>query len=71
MTVSIKKANNEEVVEVMLDQVKMLVRVVGVGEGDWVKVNPGFVGYYRVAYDTEEMERLTKAVQTKELSPVD
>ena len=44
------------------------MRVVGVGEGDWVKVNLGFVGYYRMAYDTE---RLTKAVQTKELSPVD
>lgn len=29
------------------------------------------MGYYRVAYDREEMERLTKAVQTKELSPVD
>jgi len=69
--VSIKKANSEEVVKVMLDQEKMEVRVAGVGEGDWVKVNPGFVGYYRVAYDTEEMERLTKAVQTKELSPVD
>ena len=38
----------------------------------WYKVNPGFVGYYRVAYcDTANMELLKTAIENQTLSEID
>ena len=43
-------ANNSSVsVQVMMDREEEVttVRLPGVSAGDWVKLNPGVVGYYR------------------------
>ena len=39
--------------------------------GNWLKVNPGQTGFYRVMYESEELGRLADAVESGELSPAD
>ena len=39
--------NNKEVIEVLMEQKEMIVKLENVQESDWYKVNPDFYGYYR------------------------
>ncbi|KAH9498825.1 hypothetical protein Btru_005237 [Bulinus truncatus] len=45
--------------------------VPNVSEGDWVKLNAGTVGVYRVMYPTDMLERLIPAVKNLSLPPKD
>ena len=49
MPVSISSAGGKEVTKVMLerDEVETVVRLPGVAAGEWIKLNPGVVGFYR------------------------
>ncbi|KAL3276182.1 hypothetical protein HHI36_020900 [Cryptolaemus montrouzieri] len=40
-------------------------------ETDWVKVNPGTIGYYRTHYSQDMLERLTPALKNQTLPPLD
>ncbi|MBI4460532.1 MAG: M1 family metallopeptidase, partial [Acidobacteria bacterium] len=44
---------------------------VALTDGDWVKLNPGQSGFYRVAYPAELWERLAEAMRAGALPPVD
>ena len=39
--------NNKEVIEVLMEQKELIVKLENVQESDWYKVNPDFYGYYR------------------------
>jgi len=62
-----------EVTKVMLerDEVETVVRLPGVQAGQWVKLNPGVVGFYRVKYGESELQLLQSAVTSRSLDPVD
>lgn len=48
------------------------IRVEGVGEGEWVKLNADHVGYYRVAYQEGNlMDKFEMAIRQKEMEPLD
>lgn len=38
---------------------------------EWIKINPGTIGYYRTKYSSCLLEKLIKAVRNMELSPLD
>lgn len=42
-----------------------------VGPNDWIKVNPGTIGYYRTQYPVEMLERLEPAIRDRSLPPLD
>ena len=42
-----------------------------VGPGDWVKVNPGTVGFYRTQYEPKLLERFIPAIKDRSLPPLD
>lgn len=69
--VSIQRAGQAPVINVLLDQPQMEVTLPGVSPTDWVKLNPGFLGFYRVAYGQHELEQLCTAVRTAQLSQID
>merc|ERR1719186_1848667 len=48
-----------------------VVTLPNVAPNDWVKLNPGVVGFYRVNYSPPDLARLCEAVKTKSLPPVD
>jgi len=69
--ISILRAGQAQPLHVLLDQQQMEVRLSGVSPTDWVKLNPGFLGFYRVAYGPQELEQLCAAVSTAQLSQID
>jgi aminopeptidase N len=69
--VSIVQAGSSQVTQVMLNTPSMETRLTGVQPGDWVKLNPEFVGFYRVAYGKEELEQLCSAVKSMSLPYLD
>ncbi|XP_032574226.1 puromycin-sensitive aminopeptidase isoform X3 [Drosophila sechellia] len=55
----------------LLDKSLMEVTLDNVDEDDWIKINPGTVGYYRTRYSQEMLEQLMPAVEKMELPPLD
>ncbi|XP_053674450.1 puromycin-sensitive aminopeptidase [Anopheles nili] len=47
------------------------ITVEGVGEKDWVKINPGTIGYYRTQYPAEMLEQFLPAIKDMTLPPLD
>lgn len=68
---SSSKAPNEVLHEVLLDKREAEVVISGVGENDWVKLNPGSAGFYRVQYSTEMLQMFKPAVADLSLPPLD
>merc|ERR1712038_1154172 len=68
------KTSKGNVQEFLLEDKSMTVTIDGLDESTWYKINPEFVGYYRVAYDDADpnnMEMLKAAIQSQGLSEVD
>jgi puromycin-sensitive aminopeptidase len=42
-----------------------------VAPDDWIKVNPGTVGFYRTQYPPEMLEKLIPAIKDRSLPPLD
>jgi len=40
-------------------------------ETDWIKVNPGTIGFYRTKYPPEMLEKFVPAIRDKTLPPLD
>merc|ERR1719245_2621447 len=64
--------SNKEVIEVLMEQKELIVKLENVQESDWYKVNPDFYGYYRVQYVNEnDVKNLKPAFEAKVLNEVD
>ena len=47
------------------------ITVEGVGINDWLKINPGFCGFYRVNYSEELLSKLISAIKNQQLNCFD
>uniref|UniRef100_A0A182NID0 Aminopeptidase n=1 Tax=Anopheles dirus TaxID=7168 RepID=A0A182NID0_9DIPT len=47
------------------------ITVEGVKEHDWVKINPGTIGYYRTQYPADMLEQFLPAIKDTTLPPLD
>ncbi|XP_049807692.1 puromycin-sensitive aminopeptidase isoform X2 [Schistocerca nitens] len=55
----------------VLDTRSANITLQNVSASDWVKVNPGTVGYYRTQYPPDMLELFVPAIQNKSLPPLD
>ncbi|XP_032596884.1 puromycin-sensitive aminopeptidase isoform X2 [Drosophila grimshawi] len=55
----------------LLEKASMEVVLDDVSAEDWIKINPGTVGYYRTRYSQSMLEQLLPAVENMELPPLD
>jgi puromycin-sensitive aminopeptidase len=62
---------NPQAASLVLTEQSTTVTLEGVGEGDWVLVNPEREGFYRVSYSSELFQSLTPALTSHTLSPRD
>nr|XP_058942473.1 puromycin-sensitive aminopeptidase-like [Pocillopora verrucosa] len=71
--VSISSSANprESVASTLLDQKSCTLTVSGVKSDEWVKLNPGQVGFYRVQYSSDMLELLLPAIKDNSLPPRD
>lgn len=47
------------------------VFIEGVSDKDWIKVNPGTIGFYRTQYTSQMIEQFIPAITNKSLPPLD
>jgi puromycin-sensitive aminopeptidase len=72
--VSITQAGNDKKVSILMEQQETEVSLVwkpGLDSSDWVKVNAGQTGFYRVNYPAEGWEKLRSAVEQQQLPAID
>nr|XP_058942457.1 puromycin-sensitive aminopeptidase-like [Pocillopora verrucosa] len=58
-------------VETLLENKTCEITVSGVGKDQWIKLNPGQVGFYRVQYSSDMLELLLPAIKDNSLPPRD
>lgn len=71
ITISTSKQPAEIKHRTVLDSKTMEIELDDVTESDWVKINPGTVGYYRTRYSSEMLDQLIPAVRNQTLPPLD
>ncbi|KAJ8924872.1 hypothetical protein NQ315_001027 [Exocentrus adspersus] len=71
ISISTSKNPAKEVVSTVLKTPCAEVFVPDVGPSDWVKINPGTIGFYRTQYTPEMLEKFIPAIQNKTLPPLD
>ncbi|XP_050092219.1 puromycin-sensitive aminopeptidase [Anopheles aquasalis] len=69
INVSTPKSGNA--VSTVLESDTADITVEGVGPDDWVKINPGTVGYYRTQYPADMLEQFIPAIKDGSLPPLD
>ena len=69
--VTIATKANPEAVRFVLDKACDSVTVEGVGPDDWILVNPGRQGFYRVSYSSDLFSLLLPVLQDGSLSAQD
>ncbi|KAI1303651.1 Puromycin-sensitive aminopeptidase [Halotydeus destructor] len=71
VTVCTAKSPNSSVVDVLVSSKVTEIVVPNVGPNDWVKLNQGTVGVYRVQYSEDMLSQLLPAIEDRSLSAVD
>ncbi len=66
----VKSAGSDEVSAKLVKDRSDSIEVDG-GVGDWVKVNPGQTGFFRVKYSSDDLALLRPAIESLGLSPID
>lgn len=69
--ISISTPNSENAYSTVLDKAEMEVVIENVGEKDWVKINPGTIGYYRTQYPSQMLDQFLPAIKNLTLPPLD
>lgn len=71
ITISTAKKPTETVVSEVMRGKEMTVEIDGVDANDWIKINPGTIGYYRTRYTPEMLSDFLPAIKNNILPPLD
>lgn len=56
---------------IVLQSKETTIPLPNIGTNDWVKINPGTVGFYRTQYSSDMLTRFIPAIHDKSLPPLD
>jgi len=68
---SSNQSPQESVKTIVLDSKQEVISLSGLSESDWVKLNPGTVGFYRTQYPAAMLASFVPAIIDKTLPPLD
>lgn len=71
ITISTSKKPNETVVTEVMKGKEMTIEIDDITESDWIKINPGTIGYYRTRYTPEMLFNFLPAIKNNQLPPLD
>jgi puromycin-sensitive aminopeptidase len=71
VSISCASKPGESHTNVVIDKPTMTVKLDNIGPDEWIKINPGQYGVYRVQYSSDMLSRLLPGVQSKALPPRD
>lgn len=69
--INISTPKSENAYTTVLDKKETEVLIEGVTDKDWIKINPGTIGYYRTQYPSQMLEQFVSAIKNKSLPPLD
>lgn len=69
--ITISTSQNEAHQTYLMDTRSADITVTNVSPDGWIKLNPGFIGFYRVKYSQELLDRLLPAVKSQQLCASD
>lgn len=68
----IKQSNpKEECSATILKERQCKISILDISPEEWIKLNPGTVGFYRTNYTAEMLKQLIPSISNKTLSPLD
>lgn len=71
ISVSTSRNPNELATSLVLEDMQTSIKLPDVGPDDWIKINPGTVGFYRTQYPSDMLARFIPAIHDKSLPPLD
>jgi len=71
ITINISTPKSNNAYTTVLDKKEMEVLIEGVTDKDWIKINPGTIGYYRTQYPPQMLEQFVSAIKNRSLPPLD
>lgn len=71
ITISTSKSPKSPVYATVLDKKSLDITLENVSDNDWIKVNPGTIGYYRTAYTSDMVDKFIPSVIDMTLPPLD
>ncbi|XP_056647683.1 puromycin-sensitive aminopeptidase [Diorhabda sublineata] len=71
ISISTSKNPSKEIVSTVLTTENTDVIVPDVNENDWIKINPGTIGFYRTQYPPEMLKKFIPAIRDRTLPPLD
>lgn len=71
ITISTSKSPKTIVYSTVLDKISMEIVLDDVDKNDWIKINPGTIGYYRTAYPSDMLENFIPSIKDQTLPPLD
>lgn len=71
ISISTSKNPGKESMSTVLKTKEGQIVVRDVGPNDWIKVNPGTIGFYRTQYTGDMLEKFIPAIKDKTLPPLD
>ncbi|KAK7501330.1 hypothetical protein BaRGS_00007455 [Batillaria attramentaria] len=71
VSVSTASCPEKPILTVLLEKASTTITLDNIGSNEWVKVNTGTVGVYRVLYTPEMLDKLIPAIKDKTLPPKD
>ena len=69
--VNISTPKSENAYTTVLDKKETEILIEGVTDKDWIKINPGTIGYYRTQYPSQMLEQFIPAIKNMSLPPLD
>lgn len=66
-----KSKPTEECYSTILSDKKAKITIPDVAPDEWIKLNPGTVGFYRTKYPTELLQQFVPSIEDKSLPPLD
>ena len=69
--ISISTPKSSNAFTTVLDRKEMEIFIENVSENDWIKINPGTIGFFRTQYPTDMLEKFIPAINTMTLPALD
>ncbi|KAG5880379.1 hypothetical protein JTB14_027286 [Gonioctena quinquepunctata] len=71
VSIAASKNPTKEAMNIVLKSKSTDIIVPDIDLSDWIKINPGTIGFYRTQYTPEMLEKFVPAIQNKTLPPLD
>ncbi|CAH1155326.1 unnamed protein product [Phaedon cochleariae] len=71
ITISTSSNRTQKIDDTLLSTKSTEIFVPNVGPSDWIKINPGAIGYYRTQYTGQMLDNFVPDIKSGRISPID